>query len=182
MSATERPDKNGLTYYYSTAPEWTARYDRNGYIEVDPRVFLTCASAIPLVWDQTNLRKFSPLTTCFLDDALAHGIASGVSFMCHGPYNTGMAVALSSSIPVNDEIRLKAINRNIPDIVMFGHYFHEVFMLPALSFGRQPQAPLKPLSLRERECLGLAARGMTTRDISVTVSYTHLTLPTSRLV
>ena len=113
------------------------------------------------------MRKFGPAVDAFLDDALAHGIASGVSFMWHGPYDMGMVVALNSKVPLNDEIRVTAINRNLPDIVMFGHYFHEMFMLPALTLGREPTPPMKPLSNRERQCLDLAARGMTTRDISV---------------
>lgn len=166
-SATPHPDRNGMTYYFSTLPEWIARYDSEGYIECDPRVFLTCTSAVPLVWDQTNLRKFGAAANRFLDDALEHGIASGVSFMWHGPYDTGMAVTFNSRIPVNSEIRKKAIARNLSDVVMFGHYFHELFMLPALPFGKAPQQPFKPLTARERECLDLGARGMTTRDISL---------------
>jgi len=176
VSGTPHPDKNGLTYYYSTMPNWIARYDRMGYIEIDPRVFLTCKSAIPLIWDQSSLRKFGSNVDAFLDDALAHGIASGVSFMWHGPYDTGMAVTLNSRNKVNDEIRTKSITRNLPDIVMFGHYFHEIFMLPALEFGKQPATPIQPLSKRERECLGLAAKGMTTKDISMKLDISSRTV------
>src|SRR5262245_30053469 len=49
ISTTPHPDKLGLTCYFSTMPNWIARYDRLGYIEIDPRVFLTFKSAIPLV-------------------------------------------------------------------------------------------------------------------------------------
>jgi len=176
VSAMTHPDKDSLVYFYSTIPDWTVRYDKLGYIESDPRMFLTCKSAVPLIWDQSNLRKFGPDVTRFLDDALAHGLASGVSFMWHGPYDTAMAVGLNSRIPINDEIRLKSITRNLPDIVMFGHYFHEVFILPALSFGREPAIPFKPLSKRERQCLDLASRGMTTRDISTKLDITSRTV------
>ena len=147
-------------------PDWIGRYDRMGYIEIDPRVFLTCKSAIPLMWDQSSLRNIGPRVDDFLADARAHGIASGVSFMWHGPYDTAMCVTLNSSIPVNNEIRAKSIARNLPDIVMFGHYFHEIFMLPAVESGKRPSTPIEPLSTRERECIGLAANGMTTKDIS----------------
>ncbi|HTR57059.1 MAG TPA: helix-turn-helix transcriptional regulator, partial [Casimicrobiaceae bacterium] len=70
----------------------------------------------------------------------------------------------------------KSITRNLPDIVMFGHYFHEIFMLPALEFGKQPSTPLRPLSKRERECLGLAAKGMTTKDISMKLDISSRTV------
>jgi DNA-binding CsgD family transcriptional regulator len=167
VSAAPHADKGAVYYYYSTMDAWNRRYGDLGYIEIDPRIFLTCKSSVPMVWDQASMRKFGPAVDAFLDDALAHGIASGVSFMWHGPYDMGMVVALNSKVPLNDEIRVTAINRNLPDIVMFGHYFHEMFMLPALTLGREPTPPMKPLSNRERQCLDLAARGMTTRDISV---------------
>jgi LuxR family quorum-sensing system transcriptional regulator SolR len=166
VSTTLHPDKYGRTCYFSTIPNWIARYDQLGYIEIDPRVLLTCKSAIPLVWDQASFRSIGPRVDNFLEDARAHGIASGVSFMWHGAYDTAMCVTLNSSIPLNNEIRAKAIARNLPDIVMFGHYFHEIFMLPAVEFGKQPQRPVDPLSTRERECITLAANGLTTKDIS----------------
>ena len=59
-----------------------------------------------------------------------------------------------------------AILRNLSDIFMFGRYFHETFMAPALERCRAVPAPLPPLSVREQECLRLAANGLTTRDIS----------------
>lgn len=176
VSTMPHADKDSLAYIYSTIPDWSIRYDKMGYIEADPRMFLTCTSAVPLIWDQSNIRRFGPQVTRFLDDALAHGLASGVSFMWHGPYGTGMAVGLNSRIPFNDEIRVKSITRNLPDIVMFGHYFHEVFVLPALSVGKEPPTPFKRLSRRERQCLDLAARGMTTRDISTKLDITSRTV------
>lgn len=166
VSASPHPDRSAVNSYFSTLPEtWSKRYAERGYIEVDPRIFLTCHSAIPLVWDQTTIRRFRDPVNAFVDDARAHGIASGVCFMWHGPSDMGVVVALNSHFERNDEIRTKSIHRNLPDIVLLGHYFHEIFALPALSFGRQSSVPFKRLSKRERECLDLAARGMTTRDI-----------------
>ena len=66
-------------------PDWIEHYGRMGYVEIDPRMFLTCKSAVPLVWDQASLRDIGPRVDAFLDDARRHGIASGVSFMWHGP-------------------------------------------------------------------------------------------------
>lgn len=167
ISRTEHADKNAANYCYSTLPEWIAHYAKKGYIEIDPRLFLTCTSAVPLVWDQSTIRTFGPTVMTFLDDALAHGLASGVSFMWHGPYETGVIVTLNSHVKVNDEIRKKTIARNLADIVMFGHYFHEIFVVPALPFALQPLHSLPDITERERECLGFAARGMTTNDISL---------------
>jgi len=116
-SAMPKPDHEEKAYVYTTLPlEWIGRYDQMAYVEVDPRIFLTWDSAIPLVWDQTNVRGLGAKSDAFLDDALRFGIASGVSFMFHGPHNSHVIVALNSNIPANDSIRLQAITRNLPDI------------------------------------------------------------------
>jgi len=177
ISATPRPDSRGLNYIYATTSvDWVRRYDRMGYIEVDPRIFLTCKSAIPMIWDQSNIRGHGENVDEFIDDARHHGIASGVAFMWHGPWDSHIAIALNSRVDTNAEIRLKSITRNLPDIVMFAHYFHEVFMLPGLKLGKQPRGAQQPLSKRERECLALAAQGMTTKAISSKLEITSRTV------
>lgn len=167
-SAMPRPHQEGKAYVYTTLPlAWVARYDQMAYVEVDPRIVITWDSAIPLIWDQVNVRGRSARSDKFLDDALLHGIASGVSFMFHGPSNSHVLIALNSSVMRNDELRLQAIARNLPDILMFGHYFHEIFMRAVIEVGIAPRAAGAPLSKRERECLALAANGLTTEDIAV---------------
>ena len=165
-STSARPDRNSENFVYTTVPEWTAHYGRMGYVESDPRIFLTCRSAVPMVWDQGSVRGRDARVDAFLDDARRHRIASGVSFVWHAALDMHVVVAFNSCVDTNDDIRTKAIMRNLPDIFMFGRYFHELFMVPALARGKPAAAPLPPLSTRERECLRLAANGMTTRDIS----------------
>ncbi len=166
-SAMPKPAHEEKAYVYTTLPlAWVGRYDQMAYVEVDPRIFLTWDSAVPLVWDQRNVRGYSAKSDAFLDDAMLHGIASGVCFMFHGPHDSHVIVALNSAIPRNDALRLQAITRNLPDILMFGHYFHEIFMRSVIALGMAPRAAGAPLSKRERECLGLAARGLTTDDIA----------------
>jgi len=168
MSTMPKADHEDVAHVYTTQPRsWVERYDQRAYIEVDPRVSLNWESAIPLIWDQTNVRGLGDREDAFLDDALAHGIASGVSFMFHGPHNSHILLALNSHIEVNDPIRLQAILRNVPDIMMFGHYFHEIFMRGVLEKGVKPISRGAPLSKRETECVRLAARGLTTDDIAL---------------
>ena len=167
-SAMLKPDHEARAYVYTTLPlEWVGRYDAMAYVEIDPRISLTWDSAVPLVWDQPSVRGMSAKGDAFLDDALRFGIASGVSFMFHGPRDSHVIVALNSSVPVNDGIRLESIKRNLADILMFGHYFHEIFMRSVIDKGVNPRAAGAPLSKRERDCLSLAARGLTTEDIGV---------------
>jgi LuxR family quorum-sensing system transcriptional regulator SolR len=166
VCAGQRPDRHDDIHVFTTVPEWTAHYERMGYVETDPRIFLPCRSAVPTVWDQRSVRGLGPRADAFLDDARRHGIASGVSFVWREPHDAHVAVALNSRVDFNDDIRAKAIMRNLPDIFMFGRYFHEVLMLPALERGKPPSPSTPSLSSRERECLALAANGLTTRDIS----------------
>ena len=167
-TGTPTPDHEAKSYVYTTLPrQWVERYDQMAYIEVDPRLALTWDSAFPLVWDQGVARGLNPKSDAFLDDALRFGIASGICFMFHGPLNTHVIVALNSAISTNDEIRLQAIARNLPYVLMFGHYFHEIFMRSVIEAGMAPRATGAPLSKRECECLTLAVHGMTTEDIAI---------------
>ena len=167
-ATTPHPNNKSTNYVYTTmSDEWMRRYEQMAYIEVDPRIILTCKSAIPLVWDQKNVRGRNVTSDAFLDDALRFGIASGVCFMFHGPHNSHVIVALDSAIKENDDIRHQAITRNLPDILMFGHYFHEIFMRSVTQMGAAPKAHGVRLSNRERECLSLAVHGMTTEDIAI---------------
>jgi LuxR family transcriptional regulator len=96
--------------------------------------------------------------------------------MFHGPHDSHVLVALNSAIPRNDDFRLQAITRNLPDILMFGHYFHEIFMRSVIAIGKAPRAAGAPLSKRERECLGLAAHGLTTDDIALKLTISARTV------
>jgi DNA-binding NarL/FixJ family response regulator len=101
----------------------------------------------------------------FLDDALKFGIASGVCVPLGDEANTRVIMALNSTVREVDEPRRLAITRNLGDIVVFAHYFHELFMKSVVRLGIQSRFTGRPLSNRERECLTMAARGLTTEDI-----------------
>lgn len=166
VSTSARPDRLAANHFFSTVPQWTLHYGRKGYVESDPRVFLTCRSSLPILWDQGNVRGLGPRVDAFLDDARAHGIASGVSFMWRGPFDAHHVVALNACVELYDDIRRNWIMRNLSEIALFGRYFHEIFMARALPFRERAEVHTDPLSTRERECLALAANGMTTKDIS----------------
>ncbi len=166
-TGTPTPDHEAKSYVYTTLPrEWVKRYDQMAYIEVDPRLALTWDSTFPLIWDQSNARGLSPKSDEFLDDALRFGIPA-VSVSC---FMAGTALMSSSRLIrafVRTTIRLQAITRNLPYVLMFGQYFHEIFMRSVIETGMAPRAKGAPLSNRERECLALAAHGMTTEDIAI---------------
>jgi DNA-binding CsgD family transcriptional regulator len=161
-----RPNNDERIYYFTTLPrEWVIRYDQQAYVECDPRVLYSFESALPLVWDQISVRGKSPKTDAFLADAAAHGVASGVAFPVYAGYPARTLVSLSSAIPVIDDARRAHLAAHLGEIVIFGQYFHELFVKGVIEKGIAPLLEGSPLSARERECLQLAAHGMTGAEI-----------------
>lgn len=163
-----RLDHQPVTYCYATQSDgWMERYDRLRYREADPRVLMTWESPLSFIWNQSLVRGTSERTDAFLDDARAHGIASGIAFMFHGPRDLRILVTFDSAADFNEPLRLHAIARHVPDIVLFGHHFHEIFMRRNLGQAANPWPRDTPLSRRETECVRLAAKGLTTDDIAM---------------
>ena len=53
LSTTTLPRRDALIYFFATLPrEWSLLYDRQDYIEVDPRVTLGMRHCAPVPWDQ----------------------------------------------------------------------------------------------------------------------------------
>ncbi len=161
------PDHDSCIYAFTTMPmEWVVRYDQMAYIEIDPRVSGTWDRTVPLVWDQMAVRGKNPAVDAFLDDAKAHGIASGVCLPLHDETGTRILVAFNSSIAILTEERQQQIARDLGDMVVFANYFHEIFMKEVVIKGIPTKVAGMKLSLRERECLRLAAGGLTTEAIA----------------
>jgi len=176
-SANPHPTHESKSYVFTTLPrEWVARYDERAYIEVDPRVLHGAASSAPLIWDWRAERDCNPETKAFLSDAAAHGIASGVAFGLHDFRASLIIVALNSVNPRIDEQRYSAIRRNLGDILLFGIYFHELFMKSSIQGGVPPRSQGAPLSDREKQCLQLAAQGRTSHEIAQMLAISERTI------
>ena len=161
------PDNDSCMYAFTTmSMEWVMRYDQRAYIEVDPRIADTWDRTAPLVWDQTTWRGRSPAVDAFLDDAEAHGTASGMCMPLHDALGTRRLIVMNSSTPVLSATRREAIARNLGDMLVFANYFHEIFMKAVVARKIPPRAAGMKLSARELECLTLAAKGLTTEAIS----------------
>ncbi|MFO1324585.1 MAG: LuxR family transcriptional regulator [Burkholderiales bacterium] len=176
-SPIDKPDLRDGGFVYATLPgDWLDRYARMSYADVDPLVALAWEGAIPVPWDQASVRGRGPRSDACVDDALRHGIASGVCFASHGPRASRALIALHAGVARSDTLRQQAIARNLPDIVLFGHYFHELFVRPAVELASRPRAAAVPFSKRERACLELAAHGLTTGDIAVKLDISSRTV------
>ncbi len=167
VSTYPRPDHEGLIYLYTTHPmEWVARYDQRAYIEIDPRVTECWDRTAPLIWDQSTMRGRGAKIDAFLKDAMEHGVASGVLVPSRDSFGMRMLVNFNSSIPIPNERRQREIGAHLGDIMIFATYFHELFVKAVVARGLPPKSAGAPLSGRERSCLVLAARGLTSDAIA----------------
>jgi DNA-binding CsgD family transcriptional regulator len=172
-----RPDNDERMYVFTTLPlEWVVRYDQCAYVECDPRVLASFDSALPLVWDQAIERERNSRTDLFLADAAAHGVASGVSFPVYATYPSRNLVALNSPLPAITSVRRAEIAAMLGDIVLFGQYFHELFVKGVIEQGRAPASEGAPLSGREKHCLQLAAQGLTSVEIAARLCISERTV------
>ena len=169
-----RPNNDERIYYFTTLPhEWVKRYDQQAYVECDPRVLYSFESALPLVWDAASEHGKNPKTDAFLIDAAAHGVGSGVAFPIYAGYPARTLVSLSHSSTIIDDARRRQIAGDLGNIVIFGQAFHEIFVKGVIEKGIAPHFEGAPLSPRERQCLELAAHGMTGADIAFKLGITE---------
>ena len=68
------------------------------------------------------------------------------------------------------------IGQHMGDILMFERYFHELFVSGVLNALVPPHLEGARLSGRERECLTMAARGLTGEDIAFKLSISSRTV------
>jgi DNA-binding CsgD family transcriptional regulator len=167
MSASPEVNHDTQNYVYTTLPlEWVIRYDQMDYVEIDPRLLKTRDNPIPLIWDSRSERGHDARTDAFLDDAAAHGVASGFAFEFKDTHFVRGIMALSSASPIIDDYRRAAISKNLGEVLVLGTYFHEIFRRGVIEQGVAPLGRGGALSQRQRECLALAAHGLTTDEIA----------------
>ena len=129
LSTSPRPDKEAQLYVFTTLPsEGLTIYDRKAYVEVDPRIQLVYDNTMPAFWDQRTVRGKSRRTDEFLDDAARFGVCSGLAFTLHDVNHHGIMIAFNSNQPEIDPVRYQTIQRNLGDLLLFGHFFNEMFM------------------------------------------------------
>lgn len=177
VSLSVRPRQESRMYLYSTWPsELTQKYDQRAYIEVDPRVADMLTSVVPIVWDQELYRGRSRQIDSFLDAMQRYGVASGVMAGLRDHRGALAALSLSSAAPDWDDVRRLALARNMGDILMFQRYFHELFVSGVLNELIPPFLEGGDLSNRERQCLTMAASGLTGEDIALKLSISPRTV------
>lgn len=176
ISLSTHPNAESHSYVFTTLPaEWIAIYDQKSYIEVDPRIEAGIRSTLPFVWDQKSLRGKSSRIDEFVVDATKYGLSSGVSLGIRDTHGRGGFAALTSSKRTLALAERNHISLHTSDIIALAQYFHELVVLAILDQNIPPLARGKALSKRERQCLVMAANGLTSNEIGLKLGITERT-------
>ncbi len=159
------PNRDSRSLVWTTMPwEWVLEYERNAYIEVDPRVTQTVGRRAPLVWDAAEY-VHDVRVASFFRAAARYGIGSGVIVPLSDPVYVRIGVGFNSPIsPVGPQRRAQ-IESRLGDLMLFAAGFHDLFVANYLDTQARPGDAESTLSPRELECLALAARGMSSQEI-----------------
>lgn len=140
---------------------WQRDYRDAGWADVDPRVEATALHDLPCLWDGGTIVA-DGRSQRFLDDAARTGIRSGLAVPIALARGRAIVAFDSSISPVTMERRRSILAR-------LGEAMWVAFAIHA-SRHVAPAAPApaarRGLSTRERSCLALSARGLTSRDIA----------------
>lgn len=167
MTTDPRPHHESRSYVWTTLPrQWIVEYDTNAYVEIDPRIELTTGRATPLIWDAATIGGNTKVRH-FLKRAAVFGIRSGVTVNFSTPSHGRFGATFNSPISPVDDARREAISARLGAMMMLTAGFHDLFMANVVSRGVPPAQQGAPLSPREKQCLELAARGMTSADIGI---------------
>ena len=175
MTTDPRPHHDSRSYVWTTLPrEWIEEYDKNSYVEVDPRITLTWGRTTPLICDASTVGGDVKVRH-FLDHAAKYGIRSGVAVAFSDPTHARFGVAFNSPMSPVDNLRKQAIVDCLGSLMVLTAGFHDLFMAQVVTRGLPPSQLGAPLSPRECQCLQMAAHGMTSSDIGVKLGITERT-------
>lgn len=143
---------------------WAADYLAQRWFDVDPRVEPTLAHDLPCRWDGGTIAA-GERPQRFFDAAANVGIRSGLAIPIVLPRGSAVVAFDSSASPVASA-RHREILERLGEAMWVANAIHASHC-PTAPIGTTPprRAP-RGLSARERSCLSLSARGLTSRDIA----------------
>jgi DNA-binding CsgD family transcriptional regulator len=165
VSTSPRPSHDARAYIWTSLPsEWTRLYDERAYIEVDPRMRGAWQSPLPYLWDRTSCGT-TPAQRAFFDAAADFGLASGVAVALRNKFDAPGFFVLSSAMPVNTDARRQYITAILGQVMVLATVVHDLLLASVIEHCLPAPSEGQPLSQRERECLQLAALGLSSREI-----------------
>jgi DNA-binding CsgD family transcriptional regulator len=150
---------------WTTLPErWSAIYRRDAFASVDPRLARTRGQIGPRLWDASDCAR-DIRRRVFLSEAARFGVCSGVAVaLTDGALNQVTVTFDRKESPVS-AARREATLASVGNLTVTAIALHESVLKWRVGNGPDRPAIAPALTLRERDCLALAARGMTSADI-----------------
>ncbi|MFO1395619.1 MAG: autoinducer binding domain-containing protein [Burkholderiales bacterium] len=175
VSSTSIPDAASRAFAWTSLPEdWLREYEVARYIELDPRLRGARESTLPFLWDARTCAH-TAAERAFFAAAARHGVCSGVAIALRHRCDAPGIFMLSSAAPVNDDARREHIASVLGPAMALATAVHDIALQGLAAFAAPAGACLTP---RERECLQLAARGLTSRAIGATLGIGERTVHT----
>lgn len=170
LLARAHPQARPLAHWTTAGPAWIARYAARGYHLVDPRVSLTRDRAVPVAWI-ADRGVPDAHARAFAQDATRCAIRGGVAWSLHDA-RAGRAVIAwdSRREPGADATPLRHC---LGKLALVAGFVHEALVAHCTT-GHAP-AGTHPLTDRERQCVSLVARGMTSADVGAKLGITART-------
>lgn len=139
---------------------WREHYDRNSYLAIDPVITRSLTSVLPFDWEE--LDKGDPRVARLFQEAAEHGLCHGFSVPVHGGHGEGGVLSLARAQPPLPQALAER-----QQLFRSAQWFAAQLQtkLRTLVF-EETDAPVRPLTRRERDCLRLAAEGHSAQDIA----------------
>ena len=164
------PTRESRSYVWTNLPlAWVRRYDQNSYIEVDPRATDAILHTTPMLWDRHTFPS-TRRQRAFFDDAAEYGVCSGVAIGLRDANQAMAGFYLSSARPKIDDAERARFQQIEGDILLLAHFIHGVLAANIVGKGLPAPSMGAALSPRERECLQLAAKGLSSSQIAETLA------------
>lgn len=162
-----------LKHWTTAGPRWTARYATRGYHLIDPRVTLTRQRSVPVIWSLPSGSSV-PRVRSFVQDAARHSIRSGIAWSLHDARIGRVVIAWDSKASAqSSDAREASIQGRLASLALLAGFVHEAMMVHCQ--GTASARTYRKLTSRERECVALAAHGMTSVDVAVKLGITPRT-------
>ena len=139
---------------------WREHYDKNSYLAIDPVITRSLTTILPFDWDE--LDKSDPRIAQLFREAAEHGLRHGFSVPVHGGHGEGGVLSLARPQP--------PLPRDVAErqhLFQQAQWFATLLQTKLRGFvHEEADAPTRPLTRRERDCLRLAAEGHSAVDIA----------------
>ena len=156
-----------VEHWTSCGAAWTARYAARGYHLVDPRVTLTRNRSVPVAWGG-SAGEHDRRTCEFLYDAGRHDLRGGIAWSASDA-RVGRAVVAWDARHAD----AAPLSIRLGTVALLAAVVHEALVAHCKT--APPARSSATLTERERECLALVARGMTSADLGVKLGITTRT-------